>query len=170
VEEKIINLIESTIAALGFDIVKLSIQGGKRKVLQIMIDHKSHEKVTIGDCRLVSRNVAALLDVEDLIADKYFLEVSSSGLERPLVKITDFQKFIDHEIKIVLKEQIDGKTKYKGKVTVVDGNTIIFKSNNAEELQFDLLDIKNANLVLSDEMFKKLLNKKKINKLGETNE
>jgi ribosome maturation factor RimP len=169
-EEKITSLIEETVNSLGFDIVKLSIQGGKSKVLQIMIDRLDSEKVKIADCRLVSRNVSALLDVEDVIADKYLLEVSSAGVERPLVKLRDFQKFMGREIKIVLREQVGGKLKYKGKITGVEDNLIILQSKNIE-FKFDFLNVKNANLVLTDEMFRELLNKKKeINKPGEENE
>lgn len=169
-EEKIISLIEETVNELGFDIVKLSIQGGKSKVLQIMIDRLDSEKVKIADCRLVSRNISALMDVEDVIADKYLLEVSSAGVERPLVKLRDFQKFMGHEIKIVLREQVGGKLKYKGIIAAVEENIIVLQSKNIE-LKFDYLNIKNANLVLTDEMFRELLNKKKeINKPGEENE
>lgn len=169
-EEKITSLIEETVNSLGFDIVKLSIVGGKSKVLQIMIDRLDTGKVTIGDCRLVSRNISALMDVEDVIADKYLLEVSSAGVERPLVKLRDFQKFIGREIKIVLREQVGGKLKYKGKIAGVEDNVIVLQAKNLE-LKFDFLNIKNANLVLTDEMFRELLNKKKeINKPGEEND
>lgn len=169
-EKKITSLIEETVNSLGFDIVKLSIQGGKSKVLQIMIDRLDSEKVKIADCRQVSRNVSALLDVEDVIADKYLLEVSSAGVERPLVKLRDFQKFMGHEIKIALREPVGGKLKYKGKITGVEDNLIILQSKNIE-FKFDFLNVKNANLVLTDEMFRELLNKKKeINKPGEENE
>jgi ribosome maturation factor RimP len=93
-EEKIRPLIESVIDDLGLDLVKVSFQGGSRKVLEILIDRKDGNKVQVKDCREVSKNVSAILDVEDIIKDKYFLEVASAGVERPLVKLQDFERFL----------------------------------------------------------------------------
>ena len=93
-EEKIRPLIESVIDDLGLDLVKVSFQGGSRKVLEILIDRKDGNKVQVKDCREVSKNVSSILDVEDIIKDKYFLEVASAGVERPLVKLQDFERFL----------------------------------------------------------------------------
>jgi ribosome maturation factor RimP len=89
-EEKIRLLLEPVIDSLGLELVKLSFQGGNRKVLEILIDRKDGNKVQVKDCREVSKNVSAILDVEDIIKDKYFLEVASAGIERPLVILKDF--------------------------------------------------------------------------------
>ena len=91
-EQRVTNLIESTVTTLGFDIVKVIIHGTSTKVVEILIERIDGEKVQVNDCQIVSRNISAVLDVEDIIPGKYFLEVSSAGVERPLVKITDFEK------------------------------------------------------------------------------
>jgi ribosome maturation factor RimP len=95
-EQRVTNLIESTVTTLGFDIVKVIIHGTSTKVVEILIERIDGEKVQVNDCQIVSRNISAVLDVEDIIPGKYFLEVSSAGVERPLVKITDFEKLLRH--------------------------------------------------------------------------
>lgn len=155
-EEKITALIESAIKDLGLDLVKLTFHGGSRKILEIQIDRIDGNKVQLKDCRDVSKNISAILDVEDIIKDKYFLEVSSAGVERPLVKLEDFERFVDREIKLKLKAPHNGKLTFKGKLIGVKEKDIIIKSKNVE-LVFAYDDIKGANLVLTDEIFRQLL-------------
>ena len=158
-EQRVTNLIESTVTTLGFDIVKVIIHGTSTKVVEILIERIDGEKVQVNDCQIVSRNISAVLDVEDIIPGKYFLEVSSAGVERPLVKITDFEKFAGREIKIRLKPAFNGNLTYKGQLLGVDGEEVKLKSKNIE-MSFDYSNIKNAKLVLTEDMFRALLNKK----------
>ena len=158
-EQRVTNLIESTVTTLGFDIVKVIIHGTSTKVLEILIERIDGEKVQVNDCQIVSRNISAVLDVEDIIPGKYFLEVSSAGVERPLVKITDFEKFAGREIKIRLKAAFNGNLTYKGQLLGVDGEKVKLKSKNIE-MSFDYSNINNAKLVLTEDMFRALLNKK----------
>lgn len=155
-EEKIAALIETAINDLGLDLVKLTFQGGSRKILEVHIDRKDGNKVQVKDCRDVSRNISAILDVEDIIKDKYFLEVSSAGVERPLVKLEDFERFTGKEIKLKLKEPHNGKISFKGKLIEVKDRDIVIKSKNVQ-LVFAYDNIKGANLVLTDEIFRQLL-------------
>ena len=158
-EQRVTNLIESTVTTLGFDIVKVIIHGTSTKVVEILIERIDGEKVQVNDCQIVSRNISAVLDVEDIIPGKYFLEVSSAGVERPLVKITDFEKFAGREIKIRLKAAFNGNLTYKGQLLGVDGEEVKLKSKNID-MSFDYSNIKNAKLVLTEDMFRALLNKK----------
>ena len=146
-EQRVTNLIESTVTTLGFDIVKVIIHGTSTKVVEILIERIDGEKVQVNDCQIVSRNISAVLDVEDIIPGKYFLEVSSAGVERPLVKITDFEKFAGREIKIRLKAAFNGNLTYKGQLLGVDGEEVKLKSKNID-MSFDYSNIKNAKLVL----------------------
>ena len=158
-EQRVTNLIESTVTTLGFDIVKVIIHGTSTKVVEILSERIDGEKVQVNDCQIVSRNISAVLDVEDIIPGKYFLEVSSAGVERPLVKITDFEKFAGREIKIRLKAAFNGNLTYKGQLLGVDGEEVKLKSKNID-MSFDYSNIKNAKLVLTEDMFRALLNKK----------
>lgn len=159
-EKRIAELVEDTVNDLGFGIVKIAINGSANKIVEIFIERLDGEKIEVGDCQLVSRNISAILDVEDIISGKYFLEVSSAGLERPLVKLQDFEKYADSEVKIRLKEAHNGNLSFRGKLLGVIDNKIKLKSKNVE-IGFNFENIKRANLVLTDEMFRKLLNKDK---------
>ena len=159
-ENKVAELIESTINDLGFELVKVTIHGTIHKILEVLIERKNEEKLQVGDCQLVSRNISAILDVEDMVSGKYFLEVSSTGLERPLVKLQDFERFADRDIKIRLKTALNDSLTYTGKLLGLDGDKVKLKSKNIE-LSFDYDNIKRANLVFTEEMFRALLNKKK---------
>jgi ribosome maturation factor RimP len=157
-EKKIEELIQDTVNELGFGIVKITVHGSISKVVEIFIENLKGEQIGIEDCQIVSRNISAILDVEDIIPGKYFLEVSSAGLERPLVKLQDFIKYAESEIKIRLKNPHNDNLSFRGRLLgVVDGK-IKLKSKNVE-LEFDFDNIKKANLVLTDEMFKQILNK-----------
>ena len=158
-EQRVTSLIESTVNTLGFDVVKVIIHGTSTKIVEILIERIDGEKVQVNDCQVVSKNISAMLDVEDIISGKYFLEVSSAGVERPLVKITDFEKFAGREVKIRLKAAFNGNLTYKGQLLGVEGEKIKLKSKNIE-MSFDYGNIKNAKLVLTDDMFRALLNKK----------
>lgn len=158
-EQRITEIIESTINSLGFELVKVMVRGSATKIVEILIERPNEEKIQVGDCQTVSKNISALLDVEDVIPGKYFLEVSSAGIERPLVKLADFIKFTNREIKIRLKSALNGNLSFRGKLLGVEGDKIKIQSKNVE-LLFDYNNIKNAKLVLTDEMFKSLLNKK----------
>lgn len=158
-EQRISELIEPTINHLGYDLVKVTIHGLKSKIVEILIERSDETKVDVGDCQLVSRNISAILDIEDIIPGKYFLEVSSAGLERPLVKDRDFEKFVGRDIKIRLIDPLNGNLTYKGKLLGLKDQKIMLKSKNVE-IAFDRNNVKKVNLVLTEEMFRDLLNKK----------
>lgn len=159
-EQRISELIESTINDLGYELVKVTIHGSRTKVVEILIERQDSEKIQVGECQLVSKNISAILDVEDIISGKYFLEVSSAGVERPLVKPKDFERFSGRDVKIRLKVPFNGNLTYKGKLSGIEDDKVKLKSKNVE-LTFDRDNIKKANLVLTEELFRALLNKKK---------
>lgn len=155
-EDKIKEVVDEALRRLGYEAVKLTYIGGSRPVLEVRIDRIDGQKVSIADCREVSKNLSAILDVEDIIKDKYYLEVASAGLERPLVKLEDYTRFIGREVKIKLSEPHNGKLTFKGVIKGVEGGSILLGSKNVI-LNFLYRNIKAANLVVTDEMFKELL-------------
>ncbi len=158
IEQQIINAIQDNIKDLGFDLVKVTLKGSSHKVLEVLIDRLDGNKVNIIDCRNVSKNISALLDVEDIISDKYFLEVCSAGIERPLIKFEDYTRFLGREATIKLKELLNGQTRYQGKIVKTEDNKIYLNNNGKDiVLSFDM--IKKASLVLTDEMFRNLMNR-----------
>lgn len=102
---------------LGFDLVRIRVMGQDGTTVQIMIDSPTGS-VSVDDCANVSRRLSPLLDAHDPMPGGYFLEVSSPGLSRPLVRPKDFETWAGHEARIELKELVDGRRRFKG---VIDG-------------------------------------------------
>lgn len=117
-EALIAELIGPTIEALGLELWGVEHgKQGKFSLLRIFID--SEEGITIDDCEKVSRQVSAILDVEDPISGEYTLEVSSPGLERPLFNLSQFEQFIGDMVRIRTRGPVEGRRKFKGTITAV---------------------------------------------------
>ncbi len=104
------------IEAMGFDLVRVQLSGGERPVLQIMIERADRVAMTVDDCAEVSRTVSALLDVEDPIGGAYTLEVSSPGIDRPLVRLADFVRFAGFEAKVETRMPVEGRRRFRGRI------------------------------------------------------
>lgn len=134
-----------SIEALGFELVGIECQRtGRFLTVRLYIDKDGG--VTIDDCSDVSRQVSAIFDVEDPIADKYNLEVSSPGLDRPLFTIAHYQRFIGRDVVIHLRIPMNDRRKWQGKIKDVDGDFVTLVIDN-EEHQFAFSNIQKANLV-----------------------
>jgi len=139
------ELIDTTIQALGLDLWGVELlQQGKYSLLRIYIERE--EGVTIEDCEKVSRQVSALLDVEDPIAGEYTLEVSSPGMDRPLFSIEHYLKYVGSEVDLKLRRPIDGRRKFKGQIIKVSGDIVGLLVEGSEyDLEFS--DIEKARIV-----------------------
>src|SRR3546814_10823377 len=129
---KIADLIAPTLDAMGFQLVRVKLVGAQRPVLQIMFERDTggapHDGgITVEDCAEVSRAVSAVLDVEDPIASAYRLEVSSPGIDRPLVKAADFERFKGYEAKVELGRPLDGRKRFRGRLRGVSGSEVVLQ-------------------------------------------
>ncbi len=115
-ESKIARGVAPTVEAMGYDVVRVKFMRGGRSTLQIMTERRDRDGMTVGDCAEISRAVSALLDVEDPIHGAYHLEISSPGVDRPLVRRGDFERFAGHEAKIETRSPIDGRRRFRGRV------------------------------------------------------
>jgi ribosome maturation factor RimP len=159
-ESKIFELIEPTVNSLGFELVLVSITNDGGRVLKVIIDGCNSVKLSINDCKSVSRLITPILDVDDFITGKYTVEVSSAGIERPLVKKSHYDRFIGHQILVRLREPIDERKKYEGKLLSSQNDDIVLEVKTGESvvakvIKFDI--IKSANLVMTDEIFRAIL-------------
>lgn len=144
-EKQLTELLEAPVAASGYELVGLEfIRAGEHSTLRIFIDHENG--INVDDCAEVSRQVSAVMDVEDPITVAYNLEVSSPGLERPLFKPEHYQQFIGHDVNLVLKMAVDNRRKWKGEITAIEGETVTITLDGKEE-QFALSNISKANLI-----------------------
>ena len=152
---RVAALIAPTIKGMGYDLVRVSIGIGDNAVLQIMAEPDDGGEMNVDHCVNISRAVSAVLDVEDPIKSAYTLEVSSPGLDRPLVRLADYDRFAGFEAKIQLKNLMDGRKKFKGRVDGTDGNNVLVDISG-EQIKFDHGDIAKAKLIVTDEMLAKL--------------
>ena len=145
------ELIAPSLEALGFELVRVRYGGSGRPTLQIMIERQDHEPLTVDNCAAASKSISALLDVEDPIGGAYNLEVSSPGLDRPLTRISDFERFAGFHAKIEMTEPIDGRKRLRGQVLGVEnGKVRISADDGSAVVPFET--IKKAKLILTDEL------------------
>ena len=130
---------------MGFELVGIEQGGGSGAiVLRLYIDHK--HGVSIEDCSEISHQISGVLDVEDPIFGKYTLEVSSPGLDRPLFKPEDFDRFCGKKVRIVMQTGVDGRRKFAGELVCRDDNDIVILMDGTD-YRLSLFDIDSARLV-----------------------
>lgn len=150
VEHKIEEMLTPPFEELGLSIVRVQISGSQRKVLELMIERLDGEAVKMQDCVMASREASAFLDVDDPIEGSYSLEVTSPGLDRPLVKPADYKRFEGCEIKLETFVAKDGRKRFTGMLHKVDENGFVLSTTDEKEnkdLEFEYSDVKKARLV-----------------------
>lgn len=143
-KERLRELLEAGIERLGFELVDVEYVQGRRAVLRIYVDAPGG--ITLDDCEQVSHCVAGVLDVEDPISGSYTLEVSSPGLDRPLVRPEHFRRFLGRRVRVRLHEFRDGRRKLVGKLVQAEHDSLVLDVD-AQEIALDYAEIKSANLV-----------------------
>lgn len=143
VETKISQIIEAAIEGLGYSLVRVLYSGGQtgRNQLQIMAEPKDDREMTVEDCQQISRHVSALLDVEDPISSAYVLEVSSPGIDRPLTKLADYDRFQGELAKITLRLMRDGRRRFNGRLGGVTAQGLVSLETTFGRFEFAFDDI-----------------------------
>jgi ribosome maturation factor RimP len=149
--DKIETLIAPSLEAMGYRVVRVAVTGGRRATLQVMAERVDDKAMTVEDCADISRTVSALLDVADPIATAYTLEVSSPGIDRPLVRREDFARFAGFEAKVELTAPVDGRRRFRGKLLGVEGDEVRLLVD-AAPVALPLATVVRAKLVLTDEL------------------
>jgi len=147
IADKVLSILNPSVHDLGYELLGVEyVPSGKSSILRLYID--SEKGIGVDDCEVVSRQVSAIMDVEDPISGEYNLEVSSPGIERPLFSIVHYMRFLGHEVRIKTYRPIKGRRKFNGTI-----GSVSEKSNTLElltELDSVTLDmdlIEKANLV-----------------------
>ncbi|MEQ8357365.1 MAG: ribosome maturation factor RimP [Kiloniellaceae bacterium] len=145
------RLIAPAIEAMGYDIVRVMLSGGDRLQLQIMAERQTDGGMNVDDCAEVSRAAAAILDVEDPIVSAYTLEVSSPGLDRPLTRLADFDRFAGFEAKVELVQAVEGQRRFRGRLLGVRGEDVLLAGEEGE-VALSFADMQRAKLIITDDL------------------
>lgn len=146
--EQVDALIRPSLEDMGYDLVRVHLTSGGRPVLQIMCE-KTDGSMTLDNCAEVSRTISALLDVEDPIPEAYELEVSSPGVDRPLTRLRDYERYAGHEAKVELAEPVQGRRRFRGIVKGIDGAEVVLAVVDGD-VALPFSQIRAAKLVLTD--------------------
>jgi ribosome maturation factor RimP len=155
-EARLAAIIEPVANGLGFALVRVKITQDNGMTLQIMAEDDSG-RFTINDCEALSKDVSPVLDAEDLIDREYHLEVSSPGIDRPLVRARDFKTHIGHEAKVELTDLLEGRKRFRGIITAADGESFTIHLPDAPkdsdpDHKLPLSLLAEAKLVMTDKL------------------
>lgn len=149
-EQKIIDIITPAVSDLGIDVLWVEFNGG---ILSVYAENPKTGKLTLDECTKISREISPLLEVEDPIDGAYRLEVSSAGIDRPLFKKEDYERFHDLEAKIEMSEMIEGQKKFRGYIRAVNGDDVTIDTDQGP-VDLHIGSIYKAKLVMNDELIK----------------
>jgi len=153
-------LVEPTLADMGYALVRLLVMGKHRKIVQVMAERQDGADMTVEDCEAISRGLSAVLDVNDPIQDAYDLEVSSPGIDRPLSRPEDFDRYAGHEVRIEADTTVDGRRRVKGMlVGRPDEGTILVRAaepgpDGERDWRVPLGLLTKAKLVMTDDLLR----------------
>ncbi|HEY3699237.1 MAG TPA: ribosome maturation factor RimP [Spongiibacteraceae bacterium] len=132
-EQQLQAMLAPAVTALGYEFWGLEyLSHARQTVLRVFIDRA--EGINVDDCALVSRQISAVLDVEDPIAVEYTLEVSSPGLDRPLFTLEQFARYIGEQVKIRLRAPFEGRRNFNGLLKSIEGDEVIIADSEHEYL------------------------------------
>lgn len=154
IDERVLALAEPVAADLGLRIVRVRVMAGKRQTVQIMAERISDGLMGIGDCESLSREMSALMEVEDPISDAYIMEVSSPGLDRPLTDLEDFDTYEGYLARLELDRLVEGRKRFRGVLAGTDDGHVDInlegETDNTASIPFDW--ISEAKLLITDEL------------------
>ena len=166
-EQRLSDYARPVIEDLGFALVLVKVvgEGGSQNV-QILAEDPATRNLGVDDAAKISRALSAVFDVEDPIKGAYRLEVSSPGIDRPLVRASDFETWSGHVAKLETARLVNGRKRFKGRILRVEDGKALFRRDDAgkdEEAEFELAlaDIAEARLVLSDDLIREALRRDK---------
>jgi ribosome maturation factor RimP len=161
VAARVAAIVEPVLADLGFRLVRIKVSGLNGCTVQIMAE-RPDGTMTVEGCEQISRALSPVLDLEDPIERAYNLEVSSPGIDRPLVRAGDFARWAGHEAKIETVRPVDGRKRFRGVVQGVEGDAVVLDLPDAQEgaepqVRLALADLADARLILTDALIREAL-------------
>lgn len=147
-------MIEPVLTNMGFELVRVLILGKLTPTLQIMVDRINGSLINVDDCEQISHVVSTVLDVQDPIEGSWTLEVSSPGIDRPLIKEKDWNRFSGHLAKAEMLIPIEGKKRFTGVALGADKENARMRLEDGSEVLLPLGEIRKAKLILTEGLIK----------------
>ena len=149
------DIISPTLRARGYSLVRVRLSGSQRQTLQVMAERSDGVAMTVDDCANISGAVAPILEVKDPIGGAYDLEISSPGLDRPLVKPEDFNRYAGSEAQVETKTLLHGRQKFRGRLVGTTNSAVSVDLVDAVGvLQIPFAEIINAKLILTEDLLR----------------
>lgn len=156
-EARLSQLIAPVVEAAGFELVRIRVTGSRTKTLQVMAE-RADKTMNAEDCARLSRALSPVLDEADPIAGNYNLEVSSPGIDRPLVRAKDFEDWRGWPAKLELNRLVEGRKRFKGVLAGLDEGNVAFDIEGEDETAlFPVEWIANAQLILTEELMRETM-------------
>ena len=149
-EARILSEIEMVVGHMGYEIVRVAVLGRERPTVQVMADRSDGSMIAIEDCERINDVVSATLDVADVIKTQWTLEISSAGIDRPLTRVKDWNRFSGHQARAEVNMPIDGRKRFIGIVLGADESIARMRLDDGTEVALPLSDLRRAKLVLTD--------------------
>ncbi len=137
---------------MGYELVRIAVLGRDRPTIQVMADRADGALIAINDCEAISHAIGAVLDVEDPIPGAWTLEVSSAGIDRPLTRPKDWNRFAGHLARAETVAPIDGRKRFSGVVIGADDTTARLRLDDGSEIALPFETIRRAKLMLTDSL------------------
>jgi len=165
-DRRVADIIEPVLAAMDFRLVRVRIMNQNGQTLQVMAE-RNDGTMTVEDCEAVSMAIAPVLDVEDPIAGAYHLEVSSPGIDRPMVRKSDFTRWLGHVVKCETSVMIEGRKRFRGRIAAADDNGFTVERSDiaygeAPTVVVPFTALAEAKLILTDDLIRDALKADKL--------
>jgi ribosome maturation factor RimP len=149
-ESRLAAIISPTLESMGYDLVRVAVLGRDRPTVQVMADRADGSQITVADCEAISHALGAVLDVEDPLPGAWSLEVSSAGIDRPLTRAKDWNRYAGHLARAETSAPIDGRRRFSGVALGADETGARLRLDDGNEIVLPLDAIRRAKLVLTD--------------------
>ena len=149
-EAKIAGTIAPQLSHLGYELVRVLVLGRERPTVQVMADRADGSLISVEDCERITRAIGAVLDVEDPLPGAWTLEVSSAGIDRPLTRVKDWNRFAGHQARVEMLMPQDGRRRFTGIVLGADETQARLRLDDGTDVALPFSDMRRAKLLLTD--------------------
>jgi ribosome maturation factor RimP len=149
-ESRLAAIVAPTLESMGYELVRVAVLGKDRPTVQVMADRADGAQISVADCEAISRQLSAVLDVEDPLPGAWSLEISSAGIDRPLTRPKDWNRYAGHLARAETTVPIQGRRRFSGVVLGADETEARIRLDDGTEAALPLPAIRRAKLVLTD--------------------